>query len=158
LEVTESALASTSSFGALEDVHRIGVRTAIDDFGVGWSSMSRLSLFPWDLLKIDRTFVAPLGETDSAQHVVQGIISLAHSLGMRTSAEGVETVEQLHRLRDLGCDIAQGYLIDRPLPASEASRKMTLLARGDRSTNAIGWSASAISAIHGARSASSNAA
>ena len=157
LEVTESALTSTSSFDTLNEIHRIGVHLAIDDFGVGWSSIARLSLFPWDLLKIDRSFIAPLGQADNAQHVVQGIISLAHSLGMRTVAEGVETVEQLRRLRDLGCDIVQGYFIDWPLHATDVLPRMRLLKRGDRSTDAIGWDASAMSAIQGARKTSNNA-
>ncbi len=154
LEVTESALASTPTFDTLHEIHRIGVHLAIDDFGVGWSSMARLASFPWDLLKIDRTFIAPLGRTDNADHVVRGIISLAHSLGIRTTAEGVETVDQLHRLLDLGCDIAQGYLIDRPLPVREALQRMTpLTTRRGRETDAICWTAPSIGSIYGARNA-----
>jgi diguanylate cyclase (GGDEF)-like protein len=125
LEVTESALASATTFDTLHAVRGLGVHLAIDDFGVGWSSMERLSRFPWDLLKIDRAFITPLGRTENAELVVNGIISLAHSLGIRTAAEGVETVEQLQQLRDLGCDIVQGYFIDHPLPADEALQRMT---------------------------------
>jgi diguanylate cyclase (GGDEF)-like protein len=141
LEVTESALATTPTFDTLHEIHRIGVRLAIDDFGVGWSSMARLSLFPWDLLKIDRTFIAQLGQTDNAQHVIRGIISLAHSLGIQTSAEGVETVEQLRLMRDTGCDIVQGYLIDRPLTVSEALQRMTVRSHLGRA-DVIAWSES----------------
>ncbi len=153
LEVTETALASGSPLDTLQEIQRTGVHLAIDDFGVGWSSMARLSSFPWDLLKIDRSFISPLGHTDNAQHVVGGIISLAHSMGMRTSAEGVETMEQLHRLRDFGCDIVQGYLIDRPLPASEASERMSMLAGPDETSARIGWNAPSGPSAHGALNA-----
>lgn len=153
LEVTESALASTPTFDTLHEIHQLGVRLAIDDFGVGWSSMARLSMFPWDLLKIDRTFIEPLGHTDSADHVVQGIISLAHSLGMRTSAEGVETIEQLDRLRELGCDIVQGYLIDRPLHAVEATQRMTSVPGSGLTADVIRWDSSLSPLTHDARKA-----
>ena len=103
--------------------------------------MARLSTFPWDVLKIDRTFITPLGRTDNAELVVSGIISLAHSLGMRTAAEGVETVEQLQQLRDLGCDIVQGFIIDHPLPAAEALQRMTGFSTGDQGCDVIGWTA-----------------
>ena len=141
LEVTESALASTPTFDTLHEIHGIGVHLAIDDFGVGWSSMARLSLFPWDLLKIDRTFIAQLGQTDNAEHVIRGIISLAHSLGIRTSAEGVETAEQLRHLRVGRCDIVQGYLIDRPLPVGEALQRMTVRTSVGQD-DVIGWNGS----------------
>ena len=140
LEVTESAVASAPTFDTLNDVHALGVHLAIDDFGVGWSSMARLSDFPWDLLKIDRKLISPLGQTDKAEHILRGIISLAHSLGIRTSAEGVETADQLHRLRGLGCDIAQGYLIDRPITAELAGERMTRSAPTDTHSG-ISWSA-----------------
>jgi len=101
--------------------------------------MARLSMFPWDVLKIDRAFIDPLGRADNAQHVVRGIVALTHSLGMRTVAEGVETIEQLHRLRDVGCDIVQGYLIDRPLRSGEASQRMTRRTGWDRKVTGISW-------------------
>lgn len=148
LEVTESALASTPSFDTLHEIHASGVHLAIDDFGVGWSSMARLSSFPWDLLKIDRSFVTPLGRTDNADHVVQGIISLAHSLGMRTTAEGVETVDQLHRLLDLGCDSAQGYLIDRPLPVGDVLQRMSTVAGPGPVTDLIGWTTPSLEMVY----------
>jgi diguanylate cyclase len=141
LEVTESALASAATFDTLHEVRELGVHLAIDDFGVGWSSMERLSTFPWDLLKIDRTFITPLGRTENAELVVNGIISLAHSLGIRTAAEGVETPEQLRQLREFGCDIVQGYLIDHPLAAADAMRRMTLLDGDRRVTDVIRWTA-----------------
>ncbi len=125
LEVTETAIADDPTLAALEDLHRLGVRLAIDDFGTGWSSMSRLSAFPWDALKIDRSFVSPLGETPGADHVVRAMIDMAHALGMRTVAEGVETPEQLERLVELGCDIAQGYHFGRPMDPRDAVEHVT---------------------------------
>ena len=157
LEVTETALASTPSFDMLHELHELGVHLAIDDFGVGWSSMARLSSFPWDLIKIDRKFIAPLGRTDKADRVVHGIIALAHSLGMQTTAEGVETVEQLQQLRDVGCDIAQGYLIDRPIPASTVLSRMTPLAGAGGAADMISYSAPSIESVHGAAVASNSA-
>ena len=126
LEVTESALVEETAANVLLELHDLGVRLAIDDFGTGWSSMARLAAFPWDLLKIDRTFVQALGEPNHyADQVVSSTIALAHALGIPTTAEGVETPEQLDRLADLGCDIAQGYLFARPATAREAVTHVT---------------------------------
>jgi diguanylate cyclase (GGDEF)-like protein len=138
LEVTESGLPATPSFDVLHDLQRSGVQLAIDDFGVGSSSMARLSMFPWDLLKIDRAFIEPLGQTDAAHLVVRGIVSLAHDLGMRTVAEGVETVQQLDLLREVGCDVVQGYLLDRPMPLDEMSHRLSRRA-GDLGATGIAW-------------------
>ena len=121
IEVTESALAEDTATGILLALHDLGVRLAIDDFGTGWSSMARLAAFPWDLLKIDQSFVQALGGPNQyAEHVVSSTIALAHALGIPTTAEGVETAEQLDRLAELGCDVAQGYLFARPVPARDA--------------------------------------
>jgi diguanylate cyclase (GGDEF)-like protein len=120
LEVTESAMASDESLSTLAALHDLGVHLAIDDFGTGWSSMSRLSEFPWDLLKIDRGFIANLAGDEHAAHVVRAMIVMAHALGIETVAEGVETVEQLEILTALECDIVQGYLFDKPLDAGRA--------------------------------------
>jgi diguanylate cyclase (GGDEF)-like protein len=130
LEVTESALAEDTASSILLSLHDLGVRLAIDDFGTGWSSMARLATFPWDLLKIDQSFVQALGGTNPyPEQVVKSTIALAHALGIPTTAEGVETVEQLERLAELGCDIAQGYLFARPAPAREAIAHVTADAR-----------------------------
>lgn len=126
IEVTEGALATDPSSSVLQELHDLGVRLAIDDFGTGWSSMERLATFPWDLLKIDRTFVQELGGPNKyAEQVVVSTIALAHALGIPTTAEGVETHEQLDRLSQLGCDFAQGYLFARPAPAREAIAHVT---------------------------------
>ncbi len=105
---------------AMETLARLkqtGVRLAIDDFGTGYSSLSYLKRFPVDTLKIDRSFVNELDGADESAVIVGVTIRLAHALGMRVVAEGVETQDQLDRLRDLECDLAQGYHIARPLAA-----------------------------------------
>ncbi len=121
IEVTESAIAEDDATTILHELHELGVRIAIDDFGTGWSSMTRLTAFPWDLLKIDRSFVSALGAAhDSADQVVTSTIAIAHSLGSLTTAEGVETTQQLERLGEMGCDLAQGFLFARPAAAGDA--------------------------------------
>ena len=126
LEVTETALAREPFFDVLMALHRLGVRLAIDDFGTGWSSISRLAAFPWDVLKIDRSFIGALGDReDHAESVVGSTIAMAHSLDMRTVAEGVETPYQLERLAQLGCDTVQGFLFSRPVPMPDATFKVS---------------------------------
>ncbi len=103
----------------LAAVHDLGVRLAIDDFGTGWSSMARLGEFPWDLLKLDRSLIAPLGSDSTAEHVVRAMVVMAHALGIPTVAEGVETQTQLDSLLELGCDVGQGHLFSCPVPPRE---------------------------------------
>jgi EAL domain-containing protein (putative c-di-GMP-specific phosphodiesterase class I) len=100
-----------------------GMRISIDDFGTGYSSLGYLARLPIDTLKIDRSFVAELGVNSTAHSLIQGMISLAHSIGKRVIVEGVETTWQLATLRELGCDEVQGFLLGRPgiLPDFEAS-------------------------------------
>jgi len=93
----------------LEELSRLGVLVSIDDFGTGYSSMSYLHRFPIDKLKIDRSFIKDLTTHADAASIVKAIISLAHSLQLKVVAEGVETAQQLERLRELGCDQYQGY-------------------------------------------------
>ena len=95
------------------------VPLSIDDFGTGYSSLSYLKRFPVDELKIDRSFVMDLpgGKTDTA--IVRTVIDLGHSLDMAVTAEGVETIQQLDCLKQLGCDIYQGFLFSRPVPLAE---------------------------------------
>ena len=120
LELTESALADDRITGALAELRSAGVRLAVDDFGTGWSSLGRLAADHWDLIKIDRSFVELLaGGDDHVRQVVTAMIAMAHALGMLAIAEGVETEEQATILRDLGCDIAQGFLFTRALPFEE---------------------------------------
>jgi diguanylate cyclase (GGDEF)-like protein/PAS domain S-box-containing protein len=121
LEITESALMkdAASALAVLSALKELGVLLAIDDFGTGYSSLSYLQHFPLDLLKVDRTFVEELGVSDEAGEIVGAVIKLAHALGLEVVAEGVETTEQLELLRSFDCDLAQGYLFSRPLPADE---------------------------------------
>jgi diguanylate cyclase (GGDEF)-like protein len=121
LEVTESTLAESPrrAMVVLEELRRMGVRIAIDDFGVGYSSMAALGHLPADVLKIDRSFIVHCAARSEASSIVEAIISMAHALGKVTVAEGVEDEQQLELLRLLGCDVAQGYLHARPLPAAD---------------------------------------
>ena len=95
----------------------LGVRLALDDFGTGASSLRALQRLPVDEVKVDGSLVSRLGTDDQAAAMVGAVISLAHSLGLRTVAEGVETAAQAERLRELGCDLAQGFFFHRPLSA-----------------------------------------
>lgn len=119
LEITESvAMEQTSQAREiLRELRHIGIHIAIDDFGTGYSSLAYLRHFPIDTLKLDRTFVRDLGQ-DDASAVCEAVVQLAHDLGMKVVAEGVETPEQLRLLREQGCDFVQGFLISPPRPAA----------------------------------------
>lgn len=121
LELTESAMVDDPQLAidVLGELKRHGVRTAIDDFGTGYSSLAYLRRFPIDVLKIDRSFVANLGTSDDELAIVTSIVGLARSLRLKTVAEGIENERQATILRGLGCDMFQGYLYGRPLPAAE---------------------------------------
>ncbi len=131
LEITESVVMedARSTLDALRKLEALGVGLAVDDFGTGYSSLSYLKRFPVSFLKIDRSFVEPLGENPEDAMIVSGIISLAHTLGMKVVAEGVETAVQLAYLQGLGCDMAQGNYFYKPLQAEEFG---ALLAKNSR--------------------------
>ncbi|MFT5223650.1 MAG: EAL domain-containing protein (putative c-di-GMP-specific phosphodiesterase class I), partial [Glaciecola sp.] len=118
LEITESVLSyeSASAMSQLERLATLGVELSIDDFGTGLSSLSRLKDFPLAELKIDKAFVDGIGQTTRDTAIVASIVALAHALALRVVAEGVETAEQVQRLRTLGCEQAQGYFFARPGP------------------------------------------
>jgi diguanylate cyclase (GGDEF)-like protein len=124
LEITETAVVEDPERAELvvRQLVEQGIRIAMDDFGTGYSSMVALTRLPLDCLKIDRSFVADLDTGGPGAVIVTSSISLAHELGLRVVAEGVETPAQLLRLRDLGCDVAQGYLLARPLPPGQVPR------------------------------------
>ena len=103
----------------LARLHEMGVRVSLDDFGTGWSSLSYLQRLPVDELKIDRSFICDLAASDTDSSIVEATVALARNLGLTTVAEGVETAETWDQLVRLGCDVAQGYFISRPLPADE---------------------------------------
>lgn len=121
IEVTESTAMHDPERVAelLHRVHALGVGVAVDDFGTGYSSLSLLKRFPISELKIDKSFVIDLAEDNDDAAIVRGTIALAHSLGMRVVAEGVETELQLRFLARHGCNVAQGFLFAQPLPTAE---------------------------------------
>ena len=118
LEITESVLLAnnTTTLATLHELRALGVRIALDDFGTGYSSLSYLRSFPFDKIKIDRSFVRDLTAADGSKMIVRAIINLSKNLGMVTTAEGVETNEQLDTIRTEGCDEVQGFLFARPVP------------------------------------------
>jgi diguanylate cyclase (GGDEF)-like protein/PAS domain S-box-containing protein len=123
IELTENNLMSRveGALGTLTELKQLGVLLAIDDFGTGYSSLSHLSTLPLDCLKIDRSFVARLGAGRAEEAVVRSIVLLGSSLGKAVVAEGIETAEQLERLRRLGCRYGQGYLLGRPQQPQQLS-------------------------------------
>jgi diguanylate cyclase (GGDEF)-like protein len=126
VEITESVIMddATSVIAVLHELEARGIKLSIDDFGTGYSSLAYVKNFPVHTLKIDRSFVDDLADNSKDQAIAATIITLAHSLGMRVIAEGIETEQQLEQLRILGADDIQGYLISRPLPAPEFERFM----------------------------------
>jgi EAL domain-containing protein (putative c-di-GMP-specific phosphodiesterase class I) len=121
LEITEHAVVSDvdRTVQVLHDLKALGVTLAIDDFGTGYSSMTQLKRLPVDVLKIDQTFVSGLGIDEGDRAIVDVTVRLAKSFGLEVVAEGVETVELVHELLELGCHRAQGFLLCRPKPASD---------------------------------------
>ncbi|MFC7738547.1 PAS domain S-box protein [Roseomonas sp. GCM10028921] len=121
LEITESVLLQDdqANLTILRELSRLGVRIALDDFGTGFSSLAYLLRFPFDKIKIDRSFVTGLPSGKEANAIIRAVVSMSRSLGISVTAEGVETAEQLDALRRLGCNHGQGYLFSRPVPAAE---------------------------------------
>jgi len=117
LEVTESALLDRRVDGTeLRRLDALGVRIALDDFGTGYSSLTHLRDLPVKVLKLDRSFIGNLGREPGATAIVRAVVGLAHSLGLYTVAEGVESDDQAELLQSFGCDSAQGFLFGRPVP------------------------------------------
>ena len=102
---------------ALSQLHRTGVSLAMDDFGTGYSSLNYLRKFPFDVLKVDRSFVSDMSIDPADAELVNASILMAHGLGLKVVAEGVETQDQLDQLRRMQCEFAQGYLFSRPITA-----------------------------------------
>ena len=127
LEITETALLRDNQavLATLHQLRNLGLRTVLDDFGTGYSSLSYLRIFPFDKLKIDQSFVREMATRPDCEAIVNSVAALALQLGITTTAEGVETAEQLELVRRAGCAEAQGYYFDRPQPASLLHRWYT---------------------------------
>ena len=134
LEVTESALLQddAATIAILHQLRSLGIRVSMDDFGVGYSSLSYLRKFPFDKIKIDRSFIGTLGESTGSAAIVRTIASLGTNLGMETTAEGIETAEQLELVRQAGCTEAQGFHFSHPCAASDVFRVIERFHRAAR--------------------------
>jgi diguanylate cyclase (GGDEF)-like protein len=123
IEITEGVIMHDVKLarGILDDLHALGVGLHIDDFGTGYSSLEALHHLPIDALKIDRSFVTPLGSDQRSDELVRAIIAMGTSLGLGLVAEGIETEQHGQRLRELGCTLGQGYWLSRPLPVDRAT-------------------------------------
>jgi len=124
IEITETVLLQNkeTTLAVLHQLRSLGVRIAMDDFGTGYSSLTYLQCFPFDKIKIDRSFVKDITENTGSLNIVRAVAALANGMGMTATAEGVETEEQLDRITSEGCTEMQGYLFSKPLPAAEIER------------------------------------
>jgi diguanylate cyclase (GGDEF)-like protein/PAS domain S-box-containing protein len=123
VEITESAIMEAGAAAILCALKDLGVRLAMDDFGTGYSSLAHLRRFPLDVIKVDRSFVAGLGDGQGSS-IAGAIVSLAHALGLRTVAEGIEDEEQRRAVMALGCDVGQGFHFARPMPVDDLTRML----------------------------------
>ena len=125
VELTESVIVDDLRLAAqrIEELHAAGFSTALDDFGTGYSSMGYLGRLRFQTLKIDRSFVSKIRSSSGGVAVVGGMIAMAHGLNLRVVCEGIETAEELKLIRELGCDLVQGYYFDRPVPIAALARK-----------------------------------
>jgi diguanylate cyclase (GGDEF)-like protein len=124
IEITETVLLHNkeATLAVLHQLRALGIRIAMDDFGTGYSSLTYLQCFPFDKIKIDRSFVKDITESTGSLNIVRAVAALAHGMGMTATAEGVETREQLDRITSEGCTEMQGFLFSKPLPAPEIER------------------------------------
>jgi diguanylate cyclase (GGDEF)-like protein len=130
LEITETAMMNAAP-ERLDELHAVGVPLAIDDFGTGYSSLASLHRMAVDVLKIDQVFVKGLTEEGGASPFVGTMVGLGQALGLQTVVEGIETKEQLDKLRELGCEVGQGFYFAKPLPLSQASQLVERQAAGE---------------------------
>jgi EAL domain-containing protein (putative c-di-GMP-specific phosphodiesterase class I) len=124
IEITETVLLQNkeTTLAVLHQLRSLGIRIAMDDFGTGYSSLTYLQCFPFDKIKIDRSFVKDITENTGSLNIVRAVAALANGMGMTATAEGVETEEQLDRITAEGCTEMQGYLFSKPVPAAEIER------------------------------------
>jgi diguanylate cyclase (GGDEF)-like protein len=134
LEITETVLLQDTdgTIAILNQLRELGVHISMDDFGTGYSSLGYLRRFPFDKIKIDRSFIHDMSERPDSMAIVRAVAGLGSSLGISTTAEGVETEEQMQQLRDEGCTEVQGFLISEPRPASELGALLKRLAPAER--------------------------
>jgi EAL domain-containing protein (putative c-di-GMP-specific phosphodiesterase class I) len=133
VEITESVMLQDTDIvlDTLHQIHELGVRISMDDFGTGYSSLSYLRKFPFDKIKIDQSFIRDLSDKADSIAIIKAVATMSASLGMDTTAEGVETQDQLAMLRHEGCTEVQGYLFSKPLPGSQVP-ELILSFAGDR--------------------------
>ncbi len=126
LEITESVLMDNAAAAAtmLARLRALGTEISMDDFGTGYCSLSYLHTFPLDVMKVDRSFISRMSENGTAAEIVRTIVALAHNLGLKVVAEGVETAEDMQLLSALGCEYGQGYLFSKPLPAESVEQML----------------------------------
>jgi EAL domain-containing protein (putative c-di-GMP-specific phosphodiesterase class I) len=138
LEITEGVLIHDPDemVKRINDLHALGVRVALDDFGSGYSNLGYLQRFPLDKLKIDRSFVAALGRSSNDGVIIQAIVALGRALGLSVLVEGVETEHQRVLLRLAGCDEMQGFLFARPAPAKAIDKLLVQAKQGGRPLSA----------------------
>lgn len=133
LEITEGVLMqdTEATIAILTALKELGVKIAMDDFGTGYSSLSYLRRFPFDKIKIDRSFIADMGHDDHADSIISAVISLGRALGMKSNAEGVETIEQANLLRAQGCEEVQGFYFGRPMAGEHIDALVQSFQNGD---------------------------
>ncbi len=133
IEITENTIMAHNdqTLTQLHSIQDLGVHIQIDDFGIGFSSLSYLSQFPVNALKIDQAFVGKMSEEESSLKIVHSIVSLSHNLALGVIAEGVETDAQLDHLKSLGCEYGQGFLVSTPLPKPEVEILLEQLLSGE---------------------------
>jgi diguanylate cyclase (GGDEF)-like protein len=137
LEITESAIVDNpdATITSIQKMRQAQIKLAIDDFGTGYSSLSYLQKFPVDNLKVDRSFVKSISETNRNYYILQEIVKLGQALGMTVTAEGIETETQMRQLQNLGCEYAQGYFFAKPMSGEEATqllnREMAVYTKSD---------------------------
>jgi EAL domain-containing protein (putative c-di-GMP-specific phosphodiesterase class I) len=142
LEITETVLLddTVETLSTLRQLRALGVRISMDDFGTGYSSLSYLLKFPFDKVKIDRSFMNGLGQGGNSDAIIRAVTGMCHDLGMETIAEGVETEEQLAFLKQRNCTEVQGFLFSRAVPGPEVAGLLAKLARQRGSSQTSGLS------------------
>ena len=127
LEITETVLIrdDAEALTILQQLRELGVRIALDDFGTGYSSLSYLHRFPFDKIKIDRSFISDIGQSEDSSPIVQAVVHMAAARHMATTAEGVETEAQREVLRKLGCSQMQGWLFSPAVPAAKLKQLLS---------------------------------